>query len=333
MKNSKNKILIIGGEGYIGSVVTNFFLKKGIEVDSYDCLLYQNNYHLLSNLYDDNYKFIHGKMSEINSKVKFNNYSTIILLAGLVGDPITKKYHELSLKINENDILNIIDSIKNLDIKFIFSSTCSNYGLRENLNPASEIDKLEPLSTYAKSKVLIEKEIMSLKNESKFSPIIFRFATAFGLSPRMRFDLTVNQFTRELALGRKLKVYDKDTWRPYCHVKDFANILFQAVNLIDIKNLSFEVFNVGIDENNASKYKIIKIINDLLKKDNKVDYIEKSIDKRNYVVDFSKLEKTFDTSKFVTLDEGISEIYEMIKNGLFNDDKNTDLYGNFVLNV
>ena len=80
MKNSKNKILIVGGEGYIGSVVTNFFLKKGIEVDSYDCLLYQNNYHLLSNLYDDNYKFIHGKMSEINSKVKFNNYSTIIYL-------------------------------------------------------------------------------------------------------------------------------------------------------------------------------------------------------------------------------------------------------------
>ena len=211
MKNKKNKILIIGGEGYIGSVVSNFFLNNSIEVDSYDCLLYQNNYHLLSNFYNNNYKFIHGKMSEINSKVKFSNYGTIILLAGLVGDPITKKYHELSLKINEKDILNIIDSLKNLDVRFIFSSTCSNYGLRENLNPASENDKLEPLSTYAKSKVLIEKEILSLKNDSKFNPIIFRFATAFGLSPRMRFDLTVNQFTRELTLGRKLKVYDKDT--------------------------------------------------------------------------------------------------------------------------
>lgn len=333
MKNKKNKILIIGGEGYIGSVVSNFFLNNSIEVDSYDCLLYQNNYHLLSNFYNNNYKFIHGKMSEINSKVKFSNYGTIILLAGLVGDPITKKYHDLSLKINEKDILNIIYSLKNLDVRFIFSSTCSNYGLRENLNPASENDKLEPLSTYAKSKVLIEKEILSLKNDSKFNPIIFRFATAFGLSPRMRFDLTVNQFTRELTLGRKLKVYDKDTWRPYCHVKDFANILFQAVNLIDIKNLCFEVYNVGIDENNASKYKIINIINDKMKKDNKVDYIEESIDKRNYVVDFSKLKKTFDTSKFVTLDEGISEIYEMIKNGLFNEDKNIDLYGNFILKV
>ena len=330
MKN--NKVLIIGSEGYIGSVVSTYFLNNGYSVDSYDCLLYQNNKNLLSHFYNPRFNFIKGEMSELESKVNLSEYETIILLAGLVGDPITKKYHDLSIKINESDILGIIELIKNFDLKFIFSSTCSNYGLRENLDPANEEDHLEPLSTYAKSKVLIEKNILSLKNQSNFRPLIFRFATAFGISPRMRFDLTVNQFTRDMVLKKSLKVYDKDTWRPYCHVKDFANILLQANHLIDKKNLAYEVFNVGIDENNASKFDIINIIKNYVN-DTEVEFLNESIDKRNYVVNFSKLKSTFDTSNFIFLDNGIYEIIKLIKKGVFDQDKSEELYGNYNINL
>ena len=101
-------------------------------------------------------------------------------------------------------------------------STCSNYGLIKGDYLADEEHDLNPLSLYAKSKVNIEKYILSLYKKSSMRPTILRFATAFGLSPRMRFDLTVNQFTKELKLNKKLQVFDENTWRPYCHVKDFA---------------------------------------------------------------------------------------------------------------
>ena len=111
-------------------------------------------------------------------------------------------------------------------------------------NDAADESSLNPLSSYAKSKVSAEKYILSLKNKTKMHPTILRFATAFGLSPRMRFDLTINQFTRELAKGNTLVVYDPTTWRPYCHVQDFS-YLIQKVIEAPTKDSSFQVFNVG----------------------------------------------------------------------------------------
>lgn len=330
MKSSLNKILIIGGEGYIGSVVVNYFLEKGLKVDSFDNLTYKNFNNVVTNNYNKNYKFIYGEMSEIDSLVKFKDYSHIILLAGLVGDPITKKYKDLSIKINENQISNIISKIKDINLNFIFSSTCSNYGLRDDLSPASESDKLKPLSTYAKSKVYIEKKILSLAEKSNFIPTIFRFSTAFGLSPRMRFDLTINQFTREIALDRKLKIYDKDTWRPYCHVRDFANILYQCVTIEDEKKIKFEVFNVGIDENNASKSEIINRISKL-KKNINIEISNESLDKRNYVVDFSKLKNVFSVDEFLSIDFGILEIFNMVSKNIFTDSETSEKYGNYMV--
>ena len=109
-----------------------------------------------------------------------------------------------------------------------------------------------PGSLYAESKVKAEKHILSLKDKTGMNPIILRFATAFGLSPRMRFDLTVSEFTRDLAIGNNLLVYDTNTWRPYCHVQDFA-ILIQLLIEAPKEKVGFEVFNAGGDINNATK--------------------------------------------------------------------------------
>lgn len=329
MKSSLNKILIIGGEGYIGSVVVNYFLEKGVKVDSFDNLTYKNFNNVVTNNYNKNYKFIYGEMSEIDSLVKFKDYSHIILLAGLVGDPITKKYKDLSIKINENQISNIISKIKNINLNFIFSSTCSNYGLRDDLSPASESDKLKPLSTYAKSKVFIEKKILSLAEKSNFIPTIFRFSTAFGLSPRMRFDLTINQFILEAIKKKDLVIYDKSTIRPYCHVKDFSNIIYKVIKARN-KVTNFEVFNCGFNRSNYSKYQIINLIKKNLKLKFSVNFANYSKDKRNYKVDFTKLKTKLKIKSTVNTKQAFIEIKKFIEKN-----KSMKLFemGNFRLKI
>ena len=157
----------------------------------------------------------------------------VILLAGLVGDPITKNYPKEAHQINNIGIKNCIDQLNGLGLnRFVFVSTCSNYGLIKNNQKANEKFPLNPLSLYAKSKVAIEEYILELRGKVDFKPTILRFATAFGISSRMRFDLTISEFTRKIALGHELLIYDANTWRPYCHVLDFArliDIVFQVV--------------------------------------------------------------------------------------------------------
>ena len=121
-----------------------------------------------------------------------------------MGDPITKKYNKLSKSINEKGLKNLINNLNGLNIKkVIFVSTCSNYGLSKTKRKLNEKSKLNPVSIYARSKIKIEKFLINKKNKVDFSATILRFATAFGLSPRMRFDLTVNEFTRDLYLKKK----------------------------------------------------------------------------------------------------------------------------------
>ena len=193
------KIFLPGGEGYIGRVITNYLLANGCYVKSYDSMIYNQKVDLL-NEKNKNYKFIYG---DINNKELLENSmansDAVVLLAGLVGDPITKKYPRESEIINDAGVKLVIDTCIKLKInKLIFVSTCSNYGLIPSNKLADEEYKLNPLSSYAKCKVKIEKYILSLKGKNDIKPTILRFATAFGISPRMRFDLTINEFTRDI---------------------------------------------------------------------------------------------------------------------------------------
>tara|TARA_Y100000996_G_C22412365_1_gene597807 strand:+ start:133 stop:885 length:753 start_codon:yes stop_codon:yes gene_type:complete len=247
----KQRIIILGGEGYIGRVLSDYFLKKKKFVISIDNLIYKQN----KPKNKKNFKFhkIDLKEKKKLSKIIKKN-DIVVILAGLVGDPITKKYPRQSKKINEVYLLNSIKIlIKNNVKNIIFVSTCSNYGITKNNQLVNEKSKLNPISLYAKSKIKIEKylEKISKKNNSKIT--ILRFATAFGLSKRMRFDLTINQFVREIYLKNKLEVYDAKTWRPYCHVNDFALAINKIINYPKLK--FFDVFNVGTNKNNFTKKK------------------------------------------------------------------------------
>ena len=304
------------------------FFEKNYSVDSLDRLIYQNKNSPLSNN-SIKYKFIYGDILDLYKFKNLNKYGLIVFLAGLVGDPITKKYEELSYEINYLSIKKVIDHLSNnYTNKFFFISTCSNYGLIKNDELADENFHLNPLSSYAKAKVNIEKYLSTKIKKINFT--IFRFATAFGVSPRMRFDLTLNQFVLDVMFKKKLEVYDAETWRPYCHVMDFARILEKIYSLRTMETNS-QIINAGFLENHATKKdlikKILKITNN---KGDKINFKEISgSDPRNYRVDFKKLQNFISIKPIHNLDSGIEQISDFIKNNVFSEYKKCIKLGNY----
>ena len=324
------KILIIGGEGYIGQELNSFLQsqKQKFEICVIDSVLYKQ-LPLKRNKKFSNYSFLKYDLSNNKKNDEIlNNVYCVILLSGLVGDPITKKYPLESKKNNETLIKKFINqSFKKKIPRLIFISTCSNYGLRNINNKAKENSILKPLSLYSKSKVSLERFILNKKKGSTV-PTILRFATAFGLSPRMRFDLTINEFTKDIFLKKKLDVYDIDTWRPYCHIKDFSRLIYKVINA-DKNKVNFQVFNAGSTSNNFTKQMIIQRILKYIKTKN-IRYLDKGKDRRNYRVDFSKVNKKLGFKIKYSIDYGINEIIDWLKK---NKKIKFNKLGNYKINV
>lgn len=328
--NGVRRVLLIGGSGYIGAVVTHELLRVGYHVRNLDCNLYENHSVPLGFLAHPNYEFVRGDLADAATlALALAEVSDAVLLGGLVGDPITKKYPQASAAINETGVQESISHMSGRGLnKFIFVSTCSNYGLVKGHQLADENFDLSPLSAYAKAKVAAEKFIFSGRDIFDFNPTVLRFATAFGLSQRMRFDLTVNEFARDLALGKELLVYDAHTWRPYCHVKDFARLIRRVLEL-PAEQTAFDVFNAGGDVNNHTKQGIIDIIASHVP-GIKVQYQENGPDPRNYRVSFKKVkEKILFTPKY-TVEDGVLETISAIRKDLFPDvNSRRNYYGNY----
>ncbi len=326
-------VLIIGGAGYVGTILSSYLLKNGYKVTVLDSCVYQNQFAIQSYLGDPDYTFILGDLGNAaDLKKASNNITDVVVLGGLVGDPITKTYPDSSKTINEIGVHTCIDFFKSHSIdKLIFVSTCSNYGLIKENQIADEEFELNPLSLYAKAKVGAEKFLLSHKNNVDYTGVILRFATAFGLSPRMRFDLSVSEFTRDLYFGEELVVFDEHTWRPYCHVRDFARLI-ELVIKAEKEKVNFEIFNAGGDVNNFTKK---MIVDEILKHvpEGKVKYGVKGSDPRNYKVSFNKVKNVLGFEPLFTVSDGIKELVEAFKIGMYSDapaDKNK--YGNYVIN-
>lgn len=318
MKKIKNDIVLIGGLGYIGSVVSEYFNSKNISVTVIDNNIYQKNLSTNNKNQYFNYDIRnHKKILDLDFSGK-----NIIFLAGLVGDPITKKYPHESKDINEISIIKLITEIKDYK-NFIFVSTCSNYGLNNSIKPLTEEDKLNPISLYSKSKVAVENFLI----ESKRDYTILRFATAFGHSKNMRFDLTLNGFTAMQYYKKQLEVYDYDTSRPYCHVMDFANVVEKVISTKP-ELVNKQIFNVGSNQNNISKKDLIHIISAKTGTSN-YKLVDNSKDKRNYIVDFSKVSNVLGFSPRFTIEDGIQDIITNLKNDTYGLKENFDLIDNY----
>ena len=280
------KTLIIGGGGYVGVELISYLTDKNFYIYCVDQFIYKKNSFI------KNSKNVEVLKLDIQESSFCQNMpsdiTSVIILAGLVGDPITKKYPNQSEQINYVAIKKIINFYKNQDIRLIFVSTCSNYGFLAN-KIANEKTPLNPKSLYAKQKVRIEKYILSLKKKSKFTPSILRFSTAFGVSARPRFDLTINEFVLYAVSKKKLQIYDHETWRPYCHLKDFARVIYKCIQA-EKKKINYQIFNVGDYKNNFQKIEIAKLIKKHIPSFD-FEIVKTKNDPRNYIVNFDKIKK------------------------------------------
>ena len=322
--------MIIGGAGYVGTVLTGHLLKKGYSVKVLDNFVYNNYFSVESFVGDPSYTLIKGDMTDEAALQKAGEgVSNVILLAGLVGDPITKKYPNESHQINDIGVKNAISFFKGKGLdKFVFVSTCSNYGLIKENELADEDFELNPLSLYAEAKVASEKYLISQKDDADYTGVVLRFATAFGLSPRMRFDLSVSEFVRDIYFGEELLVYDEHTWRPYCHVRDFARLIEMVINAPK-ENVSFQVYNAGGDVNNFTKKMIVdKILEHI--PNGQVKYGKMGSDPRNYRVSFKKVKEQIGFEPQFTVEDGIEELVKSLEMGLYSNSlKEKERYGNY----
>lgn len=327
--NTDRRVLIVGGSGYIGVPLTHHLLAAGYKVRNLDLNLYGNGGTMTGFLFNPDYEFQHGDMADAADLDKaLEGVSDVVILAGLVGDPITKKYPEESGQINDKGMLTCLDALDGRGLnKVILVSTCSNYGLAEGDNTVNEESALNPLSLYAKSKVRAEQHLLGKKGKVDYHPVILRFATAFGFAPRMRFDLTVNEFTRELYLNHDLLVFDAKTWRPYCHIRDFSRLIRRVLDF-PVADVAFEVFNAGGDENNHTKQSIVDLVLARLPGRN-VAYQEQGSDPRNYRVSFEKVRSRLFFTPAYDVSYGIDEILWALRAGLLDDvEMRRNFYGN-----
>jgi len=312
----KRKVLITGAAGYIGSILTRLLLDKGYFVIGLDNLRFGGE-SLLELFNKDNFKFINADIrdgSRLDKIVK--DISFVIHLAAIVGDPACRQEPELAKEVNlyASKELYEIANKKGVE-RFIFASTCSNYGkMVDNNGYVSEESPLKPVSLYAKTKVEVEKYLLEQNRDNACLPVILRFATVYGISPRMRFDLTVNEFTRELALGKELVIYGEQFWRPYCHVVDLARSVVLAIESPKEK-VAFDVFNVGDTSENYQKKMIVSELLKFFPKA-KIKYVYRDEDPRDYRVSFEKIKKRLGFKITKRVSDGILQIKKALEKGL-----------------
>lgn len=329
---SEKHVLVIGGAGYVGSVLVRKLLDSRFHVRVLDALLYGNEAVIDELTAHPCFTFVHGNFCDQQVLDQaLDNVSHVVHLAALVGDPICKKYPDLARRINDTGTISMIDQLKGRGIgRFVFMSTCSNYGLRDTDEEVTEESELSPQSLYAETKVKVERYLLDSGKELDYAPTILRAATAYGLSPRMRFDLTVNEFTRELAAGHELLVYDADTWRPYCHVADIAEAIVGVLET-STEAIRGEVFNVGSPGENYTKRMIVDLLLSHLPAA-QVRYRRGKVDPRNYRVSFAKISDRLKFSASIGLPDYLVDLIGAVGAGRFDDyEDRREFYGNYVL--
>ena len=251
-----NSVLVIGGAGYIGSV-----LSPKLVDSSFDVRILDSGFFGLSGiegLLNNSVSLFHGDLRNDEFLDKsLNNVDCVVHLAAIVGEPLCKKNSEAARQINLESTQKIVDlSRKNHVKRLIFASTCSNYGTSTKI--VNENSELKSLSLYSETKVSSESIILN-NNDEKMSTTVLRFATAFGLSPRMRFDLLLQEFIRDAYIENKIVLYGPESWRPLVHVKDISDACIKVIQAENNK-ISGEIFNVGGNEGNFTKIDLAKLV-------------------------------------------------------------------------
>jgi len=300
------KILVTGGAGYLGSVLVEKLLVAGYGVIVLDKLLF-NQTSLLQYTSNPNFKFIYGDVrNEILLEKLCKEADAIIPLAAIVGFPACAADPKLAKEINFNQIVNIVKFGKGK--KILYPNTNSGYGIGEGQTECTEESPLNPISVYGQTKCEAENFL-----KTSTDAIIFRLATVFGVSPRMRTDLLVNDFTYKAITDKYIVVFEKSFRRNFIHIEDVVSAFIFMLNHYD--EYRGEIFNVGLSDANLSKQELLEKIQAHVKDFAVVydDYYEDP-DKRDYIVSNEKIEATGWKPEW-DLDKGIKQLiqgYQMI---------------------
>lgn len=318
------KILVTGGAGYIGSTLVPILLSSGHYVRVLDNLTHGGK-SLLGVWPDLNFDFNEGDVrNEKHVRAALNDMEAVIHLAAIVGDPACARQPEIARAINLDASIQLFNLSKELGVKnFIFASTCSNYGKMKNGNEyVDETSELSPVSLYAETKVAVEKYLLDPDHSGELIPTVLRFATAYGVSPRMRFDLTVNEFTMEILTNRKLVIFGEQFWRPYVHIRDIARAILCVLES-PTEKVRNEVFNVGSTTQNFQKQQLANMLKSHIP-DAVIEYVHKDEDPRDYRVSFEKIKHNIGFKTEHTVGNGIQEVIRLVESGIIQDFRNPE---------
>lgn len=313
------KVLVTGGAGYIGSVLVRQLLNKGYDVRAFDSLKFGGD-ALYDVMQHPRFEFMKGDVRNADEVAKaIDGIDAIAHLAAIVGDPACKKFSEEANETNWDGSVALFEAAEKAGIKrFVFASTCSNYGKMPDPNSfVVETSELNPVSLYAELKVKFEKYLIEDRKESNMCSTALRFSTVYGFSPRIRFDLTVNEFTRNAAVHGEQEIWGPQFWRPYCHVDDLARAVVLVIESDEAK-VRANVFNVGSTEENYNKGMIIEEVCKVVP-NVKVNYVDSSEDPRDYRVNFDKIKNELGFTITKTVPDGVKEIYTLLRTGIVTD--------------
>lgn len=323
---ASKKVLVTGGAGYIGSELVKILLDTGFQVIAFDNLSFGGE-SLLGFWGHPNFQFIKGDLlnkGDVQRALKGVNY--VCHLAAIVGEPPCKKYPTQARLVNWDASIQLYALCEEANIeRFVFASTCSNYGkMTDTDRLLDEQGTLNPISLYSETKVNFENYLLQ-KADDRITRTILRFSTVYGVSPRIRFDLTVNEFTRDAALNRPLLIYGENFWRPYCHVSDLAHSVRVAL-LADKAKIANEAFNVGDTTQNYTKKMLMDEIRQVVPS-LQVNYHPVVTDPRDYRVNCDKIYNVLGFKISKTVPDGIKEIAALVENQVISDPLNAK-YGN-----
>jgi nucleoside-diphosphate-sugar epimerase len=318
------RILITGGAGYIGSRLTPLLLAAGHQVRVLDHLAHGGE-SLLGVWCHAGFEFTRGDIRDRDTvRTAVSGRDAVVHLAAVVGDPACSREPALARSINLDASLALIEESKRAGVKrFVFASTCSNYGKMKDENQyVDEQSELHPVSLYAETKVAVERALLESGRKDGWYPTPLRFATIYGVSPRMRFDLTVNEFTMEMLTRRHLKVFGEQFWRPYIHVCDAARAI-QMVLGSPAALVGGCVYNVGATDQNFQKQQLVELIRPYAP-DAIIEFVHKAEDPRDYRVSFAQISRQLGFKTTRNVPQGIAEIAQLVKEnvvGNFEDQR------------
>lgn len=313
------KVLVTGGAGYVGSTLVQVLLGEGYGVRVLDSLMHGGR-PLLPVWSHPAFEFVRGDVRNPDHvRRAVAGVDAVVHLAAIVGDPACAANPAVARATNQDAALMVLQESRTAGVRrLVFASTCSNYGkMKDPEGMVNEETELAPVSLYAETKVAVEHALLDRTQTGELCATPLRLSTVYGVSPRMRFDLTVNEFTMEMVARKALKVYGEQFWRPYVHVRDAAAAVMLVLRSPEAAVKS-QVFNVGANDQNFTKKDLVEMISPHAP-GAVVEYVKKTEDPRDYRVSFERVSRVLGFRARKTVREGIAEVAALVKDGIISD--------------